>query len=105
MNLTIYPQQLQDMTLEQLAALPVEQKIELEQNLCDALIWLIEARAKFDAAMALTDSPDIVRLPGNRVASHGAVPALPNLLKHQSMGDSLAIDSPAVNTFVVDTQD
>ena len=50
-DLTIFPADIAEMSESQLAALPPEQKREVDKNLDDALDWLKKARAKFDAAL------------------------------------------------------
>jgi hypothetical protein len=50
-ELTIYPNHIAEMSVGQLAALPVEQKAEIDKNIDQALAWLKKARAKFDAAL------------------------------------------------------
>jgi hypothetical protein len=50
-DLTIFPADIAEMSETQLAALPPEQKREVDKNLDEALDWLKKARAKFDAAL------------------------------------------------------
>lgn len=50
-DLTLYPADIAAMSVSQLAALPPEQKAEIHRNLDEALAWLKQARAKFDAAL------------------------------------------------------
>jgi hypothetical protein len=50
-DLTLYPADIASMSISQLAALPPEQKAEIHRNLDEALAWLKQARAKFDAAL------------------------------------------------------
>ncbi len=50
-DLTIYPTDIAEMSLNQLAALPPEQKHEIYTNLNAAIAWLKLARTKFDAAL------------------------------------------------------
>ncbi|WP_062196626.1 hypothetical protein [Caldimonas taiwanensis] len=50
-DLTLYPADLAALSVAQLAALPPEQKAEISRNLDEALAWLKQARAKFDAAL------------------------------------------------------
>ena len=50
-DLTIFPADIAEMSESQLAALPPEQKREVDKNLDDALDWLKKARTKFDAAL------------------------------------------------------
>ncbi len=50
-DLTIFPADIADMSVAQLAALPVEQKAEISRNLDQAMGWLKQARTKFDAAL------------------------------------------------------
>ncbi|MDI6750528.1 MAG: hypothetical protein QMD73_10165 [Rhodocyclaceae bacterium] len=50
-DLTIFPADIAEMSVSQLAALPSEQKAEISRNLDEALAWLKQARAKFDAAL------------------------------------------------------
>jgi phage/plasmid-associated DNA primase len=52
-DLTLYPADLAALSVSQLAALPPEQKAEISRNLDEALAWLKQARAKFDAALDL----------------------------------------------------
>lgn len=50
-DLTIFPADIAEMSVNQLAALPPEQKREVDQNLDAAIDWLKKARTKFDAAL------------------------------------------------------
>jgi len=50
-DLTIYPADIAEMSVGQLAALPAEQKAEISRNLDQAMDWLKRARAKFDSAL------------------------------------------------------
>ena len=50
-DLTLYPADIAAMSVGQLAALPPAQKAEISRNLDEALAWLKQARAKFDAAL------------------------------------------------------
>jgi len=50
-DLTIFPADLAEMSVGQLASLPPTQKQEISRNLDEALDWLKKARAKFDAAL------------------------------------------------------
>ena len=50
-DLTIFPADIAEMSVSQLAALLPEQKREVDKNLDDALDWLKKARTKFDAAL------------------------------------------------------
>ena len=50
-DLTIYPADIAEMSVGQLAALPAVQKAEISRNLDQAMDWLKRARAKFDAAL------------------------------------------------------
>ena len=50
-DLTIFPADLAAMSVSQLAQLPPAQKAEISRNLDEALAWLKQARAKFDAAL------------------------------------------------------
>ncbi|AVZ80755.1 hypothetical protein C3497_09835 [Zoogloeaceae bacteirum Par-f-2] len=50
-DLTIFPADLAAMSVSQLAQLPPAQKAEIGRNLDEALAWLKQARAKFDAAL------------------------------------------------------
>ncbi len=50
-DLTIFPADIAEMSVSQLAALPVEQKHEIDKNLDAAIDWLKKARTKFDAAL------------------------------------------------------
>ena len=50
-SLTIFPADIAEMSVSQLASLPPAQKQEISRNLDEALDWLKKARAKFDAAL------------------------------------------------------
>ena len=50
-DLTIFPVDIAEMSVSQLAALPPEQKCEVDKNLDAAIDWLKKARTKFDAAL------------------------------------------------------
>ena len=50
-DLTIFPADIAEMSVSQLAALSPAQKQEINHNLDTAIDWLKKARAKFDAAM------------------------------------------------------
>ena len=50
-SLTIFPADIAEMSVSQLAALPPEQKREVDKNLDAALDWLKKARTKFDTAL------------------------------------------------------
>ncbi len=50
-DLTIFPADIAEMSVSQLAALPPEQKREVDKNLDAAIDWLKKARTKFDAAL------------------------------------------------------
>lgn len=50
-DLTIFPADITEMSISQLAALSPEQKHEISKNLDCASDWLKKARAKFDAAL------------------------------------------------------
>nr|WP_281722605.1 hypothetical protein [Nitrosomonas nitrosa] len=50
-DLTIFPADIAEMSITQLAALSPEQKHELDKNLDAAIGWLKKARTKFDAAL------------------------------------------------------
>ena len=52
-NPTIYPTDLAEMSVAQLAALPPAQKLEIDANLIKAIDWLKKARSKFDSALDL----------------------------------------------------
>ena len=47
-DLTIFPADIAEMSVSQLAALPPEQKCEVDKNLDAAIDWLKKARTKFD---------------------------------------------------------
>jgi hypothetical protein len=50
-DITLFPADIAEMSVNQLAALPVEQKAEIDKNLNAAIDWLKKARTKFDAAL------------------------------------------------------
>jgi len=50
-DLTIFPADIAEMSVSQLAALPPAQKHEIDKNLDAAMDWLKSARTKFDAAL------------------------------------------------------
>ena len=50
-DITIFPADIAELSVSQLAALPPAQKHEIDQNLDAAIDWLKKARAKFDAAL------------------------------------------------------
>ena len=50
-DLTLFPADIAEMSVSQLAALPPEQKREIDKNLDAAIDWLKQARTKFDAAL------------------------------------------------------
>lgn len=50
-DLTIFPADIAEMSVSQLAQLPPEQKREIDANLDEAIAWLKKARTKFDAAL------------------------------------------------------
>ena len=50
-DITLFPADIAAMPVSQLAALPAEQKAEIDKNLDEALSWLKKARTKFDAAL------------------------------------------------------
>jgi len=50
-DLTIFPADIAEMSISQLAALPALQKHEIDKNLDAAIDWLKKARTKFDAAL------------------------------------------------------
>ena len=50
-DLTIFPADIAEMSVSQLAALPAAQKHEIDKNLDAAIDWLKKARTKFDAAL------------------------------------------------------
>ena len=50
-ELTIFPADIAEMSVSQLAALPPEQKAEIDKNLDEAIDWLKKARTKFDVAL------------------------------------------------------
>jgi len=50
-DLTIFPADIAEMSVSQLAALPPAQKAEIDKNLDAAIDWLKKARTKFDAAL------------------------------------------------------
>ena len=50
-DLTVFPADLAELSVSQLAALPPAQKLEVHHNLDQALVWLKQARAKLDQAL------------------------------------------------------
>ena len=50
-DLTLFPADIAEMSIRQLAALPPAQKHEVDKNLDVAIDWLKKARTKFDAAL------------------------------------------------------
>jgi hypothetical protein len=50
-DLTIFPADIAEMSVSQLAKLSPAQKLEVDVNLDKAIAWLKEARTKFDAAL------------------------------------------------------
>jgi hypothetical protein len=50
-DITLFPADIAEMSVSQLATLPVEQKAEIDKNLDAAIDWLKKARTKFDAAL------------------------------------------------------
>ena len=50
-NITIFPADIAEMSVSQLAQLTPVQKLELDVNLDKAIAWLKQARTKFDAAL------------------------------------------------------
>ena len=50
-NLTIFPADIAEMSVSELAALPPMHKQEIDKNLDAAIDWLKKARTKFDAAL------------------------------------------------------
>lgn len=50
-DLTIFPAEIAEMSVSRLAALPPEQKAEIDRNLDEAIDWLKKARSKFSAAL------------------------------------------------------
>lgn len=50
-DITIFPADIAEMSVSQLAALPPAQKHEIDKNLAAAIDWLKNARTKFDAAL------------------------------------------------------
>jgi hypothetical protein len=50
-EITLFPADLAELSVGQLAALPPEQKLEVDRNLDAAMDWLKKARAKFDQAL------------------------------------------------------
>ena len=50
-DITIFPADIAEMSVGQLAALPSMQKAEIDRNLDEALDWLKKARTKFEAAL------------------------------------------------------
>ena len=50
-NITIFPADIAEMSVSQLAKLTPAQKLEVDVNLEKAIAWLKQARTKFDAAL------------------------------------------------------
>jgi hypothetical protein len=50
-DITLFPADIAEMSIGQMAALPAAQKAELDRNLDAAIDWLKKARTKFDAAL------------------------------------------------------
>jgi hypothetical protein len=50
-DITLFPADIAEMSIGQMAALPATQKAELDRNLDAAIDWLKKARTKFDAAL------------------------------------------------------
>ena len=50
-DLTIFPADIAEMSVSQLAQLTPAQKLEVDVNLDKAIAWLKQARTKFDAAL------------------------------------------------------
>ena len=50
-DITLFPADIAEMSVGQLAALPATQKAEIDRNLDEALDWLKKTRTKFDAAL------------------------------------------------------
>ena len=50
-DITLFPADIAAMSVNQLAALLITQKVELDRNITESLDWLKKARAKFDAAL------------------------------------------------------
>ena len=50
-NITIFPADIAEMSVSQLAQLTPDQKLEVDANLGKAIVWLKQARTKFDAAL------------------------------------------------------
>ena len=50
-DITIFPADIAEMSVNQLAVLPQKQKAEIDKNLDESLDWIKKARAKFDAAL------------------------------------------------------
>lgn len=50
-DITLFPADIAEMSVSQLAALPAAQKAEIDRNLDEAINWLKKARTKFDAAL------------------------------------------------------
>jgi len=50
-DLTIFPADIAEMSVSQLAQLTPAQKLEVDVNLEKAIAWLKQARTKFDAAL------------------------------------------------------
>ena len=50
-DITVFPADIAEMSVSQLAALPPDVKREVDKNLDAAIDWLKKARTKFDAAL------------------------------------------------------
>ena len=50
-DLTIFPADIAQLSVSQLAALPATQKLEITRHLDEAIDWLTQMRTKFDAAL------------------------------------------------------
>ena len=50
-DITVFPADIAEMSVSQLAALPPAQKAEIDKNIDTAIDWLKKARTKFDAAL------------------------------------------------------
>lgn len=50
-NLTVFPADIAEMSIAQLASLPTQQLYEVDTNLDQAIAWLKSARTKVDAAL------------------------------------------------------
>jgi hypothetical protein len=77
-DLTIFPADIAEMSVSQLAALPPEQKAEIDKNLDAAIDWLKKARTKFDAALdaAYGEQARAARGQGGGQAAHARQPVL-----------------------------